>query len=431
VLVGKRILLGVTGGIAAYRACELARLLVKEGAQVQVVLTERAAHFVTPLTFTALTGNTAVVDEFPRSGDPDGQSDDVYAHLNLPRGIDCFVVAPATADSLARFALGLADNLLSTAYLANTAPVVIAPAMNVRMWEHQAVQANVATLKGRGHTIVEPGAGMLACGDVGAGRLAEPEQILAHINGLMGTDTGGDLAGRRIVVTAGGTREYLDPVRFITNASSGNLGLAVARELAGRGALVDLVETGLEVPDDMASLLDSRIRALTAFDLQSTLSRLFPAADGLVMLAAVADYSPTQYSSRKRKKDGGLWNVELSQTPDVLASITATRRPGQLVAGVSLEDDDWIKRGQVKAQTKGADVMLAVELSAEPPFGKGRLQCALVSAAEVLAPPRLREKSQAAGLIAQWLAEGFDKLAPADEQPASPDTQAVQPLSQE
>jgi len=259
-LDGRRVLLGVTGGIAAYKACELTRLLIREGATVQAVLTPNAARFVTPLTFAALTGCTAPVDEFAEAcGEP---GIDIFQHLSLSREIDCYVIAPATANTLAKLANGLAGNLVCGAYLSCEAPVVIAPAMNVRMWEHPAVQANLDTLRRRGNTIIAPGLGDLACGDTGAGRLAElPDVFAAVVEACDKAEQqspppdaeappelpSSDLVGKRIIVTAGGTREHIDPVRFITNASTGQLGLSVISELAQRGAVVTLIDTGLAV----------------------------------------------------------------------------------------------------------------------------------------------------------------------------------------
>jgi len=423
-LAGKTILLGVSGGIAAYKACELARLLQREGANVRVVLTPHAAQFVTPLTFTALTGHSAAVDEFPSLGQaPEG---DVYAHLNLPRGVDCFVIAPASATTLSRLATGLADNLLAAAYLSCVAPVVLAPAMNVRMWQHPATQANIATLRSRGHVIVEPGVGELACGDQGAGRLAElPEIFAAVVHAATGKGSApgaaaddaakiklapGDLAGRRVIVTAGGTREYLDPVRFITNASSGTFGQSVAAELVRRGAKVELIDTGIELPSGIEGQLAARQIVRTAFDLQAMLAKRLPKAEALVMLAAVADYGPAKYIQNKRKKDGHAWSLELVETPDVLAGI-GQQRPagaaGPLLIGVSLEDTDWIERARAKAASKGVDLMIAVELGADLPFGERRMNCALVTPGEVLAAPEQRSKTEAARLVADWLAQRF------------------------
>ncbi|MCH7472395.1 bifunctional phosphopantothenoylcysteine decarboxylase/phosphopantothenate--cysteine ligase CoaBC [bacterium] len=429
---GSRILLGVCGGIAAYKACELARMLMRKGMRVQVVLTPHAAQFVTPLTFAALTGEDALIDEFspPKEAGSVGEAkaagaagSDVYAHLNASREINCFVIAPVSASTLAKLASGLADNLLTAAYLSNVAPVVIAPAMNTRMWEHPAVQANVATLKKRGDIVVDPGEGELACGDEGGGRLAELDVITAAVAdgvgeraGATGVHTSPDadpgaaangLAGKRIVVTAGGTREYLDPVRFITNASSGRLGFLVAEELLGRGAEVDLVEAGVLAPGHVAARLARRASVQTSFDLEQAMSDSMEGADALVMLAAVTDYGPANYLTHKRKKDGSPWALELVETQDVLSAAARARKPGQVLIGVSLEDADWLERAVKKTAAKGVDMMLAVELGADLPFAEAKLNCALVDAKHVLLAPAYREKEEVAGCIADWLAEWF------------------------
>jgi phosphopantothenoylcysteine decarboxylase/phosphopantothenate--cysteine ligase len=418
-LAGRRILVGVCGGIAAYKSCEFVRMLQREGAEVRVVLTPAAARFVTPLTFSALSGAPAPVEEFPEAGStPQG---DVYAHLNLTREIDCYVIAPATANTLARLATGQADHLVAACYLSCEAPVVVAPAMNYRMWQHPAVQENVEALRRRGCTIVEPDTGELACGDEGPGRLADLREVFAAVLEAVQTSAAdgagaspasvaepllpaGDLSGRRIVVTAGGTREYLDPVRFLTNASSGRLGLGMVAELARRGASVELIDTGIDVDVAIESQLAARDVARTAFDMMSALSRRMETADGLIMLAAVADYGPANYISSKRKKDGSAWMVELTETPDILAGIAAQRRPGQALIGVSLEDTDWINRAMKKTQSKGVDLCIAVELGADLPFGDRRMRCALVDAEQVVQQEELRDKAQIARLTADWLA---------------------------
>lgn len=418
-LNGRRILVGVCGGIAAYKACELVRHLMREGAAVQVVLTPAAARFVTPLTFAALTEQAAPVDEF--TVDPQ-TSPDLYPHLELTRGIDCFAIVPATANTIAKLAVGLADNLLSAAALSCEAPLVIAPAMNYRMWQNSAVQENLATLRQRGHTIVEPEAGELACGDYGLGRLAEVPEVFAQISQAISSASvaqapgetrniasqlgrpAGDLAGKRVVVTAGGTREYLDPVRFLTNASTGRLGLSLVSELARRGAIVELIDTGIEVDIAVESQLADREIVRTSFDLQAALARRMPAANALVMLAAVADYAPSSFKNSKHKKDGTPWIIELAETPDVLATTAKARTPGQLLVGVSLEDTDWLARGMKKVALKGVDLNIAVELSADLPFGEERMHCALVDAETIIAPAERRPKAEVAALVADWLA---------------------------
>jgi phosphopantothenoylcysteine decarboxylase/phosphopantothenate--cysteine ligase len=441
-LSGKRILVGVCGGIAAYRTCELVRELIKQGAEVQCVLTPHAAEFVAPLTFQALTGRPALIEEFPAD---DGEAvADPYAHLNVTRGIDCFVIAPATAATLADLAQGRAGNLLTSSYLSCEAPVVLAPAMNVRMWNHAAVKANVATLTARGHRIVQPGTGELACGDVGAGRLAEIGEIAAAVVSVVSGKTGSPavanlqakradssspiaegnnnqvtapavtasqaLRGRQFIVTGGGTREYLDPVRYITNASTGTLALAVAEALLDAGAEVQLIATELAIPVELGHRLDANTGVRTAYDLQQAIAEALPQADGLVMLAAVADYSPAKYSSSKRKKDGAPWAVELAETPDILKSLAAARKPGQLFIAVSLEDEDWLARAVKKAEAKHVQLMLAVELGADLPFGDRKLQCALFAGSAQVLPPGRRDKREIAAAIAAWLEGHYAKV---------------------
>ena len=421
-LADRRILVGVCGGIAAYKACELVRMFIREGAAVQAVLTPNAARFVAPLTFAALTGRSAPAEEFAEEAEGE---EGIYAHLALSRDIDCLVIAPATANTLAKLAAGLADNLLTGAYLSCVAPVVIATAMNVRMWQHPAVQDSVATLRARGHWIVAPGTGELACGDIGGGRLAELVDIFAAVvqsidggsadEGLQDSAArtteeqvpAGSLAGKRIIVTAGGTREYLDPVRFLTNASTGQLGLCIVAELTRHGATVELVDAGLNVDIAMESRLADRAIVRTAYDMQAEVTRRMASADALVMLAAVADYGPSSYSSTKRKKDGMPWVVELTETPDILAGVAEGRKPGQVLVGVSLEDQDWLERGMKKAAAKHVDLNIAVELGADLPFGDNRVHCALVTAEQVVAPAAQRAKSEVARLVADWLVTRF------------------------
>jgi phosphopantothenoylcysteine decarboxylase/phosphopantothenate--cysteine ligase len=415
-LADRTLLLGVTGGIAAYKACELARMFIREGARVRCVLTPGAARFVTPLTFSALSGQAALVDEFAAAAADPAQT---YAHLDLSRGIDCCVLAPLSANTLAKLAHGIADNLLTSALLACPLPIVAAPAMNSRMWANPAVQDNVALIRRRGIAVVEPAAGELACGDTGAGRLAPLEDIFARTvelataprpvaaeSGAAGVATG-SLSGRRIIVTAGATREYLDPVRFMTNASSGRLGLTLAQVLADAGAEVELIGCGLVPEPALQAQLAGFHRVEDAAGLLAALEERLPAADGLVMLAAVADYTPAAVAETKHKKDGQPWTVELAETPDILATLAGTRRPGQLLVGVSLEDTDWLARGMKKAAAKHVELNIAVELGDTRPFGDSRMHCALVTAEGVVEPPRERDKRTLAGMVARWLAARF------------------------
>jgi phosphopantothenoylcysteine decarboxylase/phosphopantothenate--cysteine ligase len=334
-----RILLGVTGGIAAYKACTLVRLLVRAGHDVHPVLTAGARRFVTEETFLALARRR--------------KSDDPYPHLEP---FDLLVVAPLTANTLARLAHGLADDVLTEAALAHFGPLLVAPAMNVRMWEHPATQANVATLRARGVELVGPEAGGLAEGDVGTGRMAEPEAIAARVESLLGGPSGGSLRGRRVLVSAGGTREPLDAVRFVGNRSSGRMGVALAEEARRRGAEVTLLAANLAVPAPPGVGV---VETPTAADLErEALAR--GDSDVILMAAAVADYRPADVRTGKRPKDGATWSVELEPTSDVLAQLGTGRRPGQVLVGFAADGADagGLDRAREKRVAKGADVFV-------------------------------------------------------------------------
>lgn len=326
-----RILLGVSGGIAAYKACELCRLLVKAGHDVYPLPTPGAERFVTAETFFALARKE-------RSAEP-------YPHL---RRADLLVVAPATANTLAKLAYGLADNLLTEAALAHAGPVLVAPAMNTRMWEHPATQANLATLRARGVHVVGPEAGELAEGEIGLGRMSEPEAIAARIDEVLGTAKRGPLAGRRVLVSAGGTREPLDAVRFVGNRSSGLMGTELAAEAARRGAAVTLLAANLSVPPPDGVEL---VQTPTAADLlREALAR--GDADVVIMAAAVADYRPAEALAGKRPKDSNSWRVDLEPTADVLAELGSRREDGQVLVGFAADTGE---RGLARAREKLAN----------------------------------------------------------------------------
>jgi phosphopantothenoylcysteine decarboxylase/phosphopantothenate--cysteine ligase len=333
-----RILLGVTGGIAAYKACTLVRLLVRAGHDVDPVLTPAAERFVTAETFLALARR-------PRSAD-------LYPHLEHH---DLLVVAPLTANTLARLAHGLADDVLTEAALAHDGPVLVAPAMNPRMWAHPATQANVAMLRARGVELVGPAEGELAEGDVGVGRMAEPEEIAARVEELLaGAGRTGPMQGRRVLVTAGGTREPLDAVRFVGNRSSGRMGVALAEEARRRGADVTLLAANLAVAAPGGVTV---VETPTAADLErEALARAD--ADVIVMAAAVADYRPAKTREDKRPKDGDPWTVELEPTRDVLTALGASRRPGQVLVGFAADGASGIDRAREKLRAKGADLFV-------------------------------------------------------------------------
>jgi phosphopantothenoylcysteine decarboxylase/phosphopantothenate--cysteine ligase len=333
-----RVLVGVTGGIAAYKACTLVRLLVKAGHDVFPLVTAGAERFVRAETFFALARKA--------------RSEDPYPHLERA---DLLVVAPLTANTLARLAHGLADDLLTEAALAHAGPLLVAPAMNVRMWEHPATRANAATLRARGVHFVGPVEGDLAEGESGMGRMAEPETIAAAVEELLAGRHSDTLAGRRVLVSAGGTREPLDAVRFLGNRSSGRMGTAIAEEARRRGAEVTLLAANLAVPEpDGVEVVETP----TAADLErEALSRAD--ADVIVMTAAVADYRPAAPSSAKRPKDDARWQVELEPTTDVLATLGAARRPGQVLVGFAADGaEPGLSRAREKRQVKNADLVV-------------------------------------------------------------------------
>jgi len=340
-----RILLGVTGGIAAYKTCTLVRLLVRAGHDVYPIVTKAAEDFVTARTFFALA----------RRSPEDGP----YPHLERA---DLLVVAPLTANTLARLAHGLADDLLTEAALAHPGPVLVAPAMNSRMWEHPATQANVATLRARGVEIVGPAAGELAEGETGVGRMAEPEDIAARIQELLSGADGstGPLRGRRVLVSAGGTREPLDAVRFVGNRSSGRMGVALAEEARRRGADVTLLAANLAVPPPAGVAV---VETPTAQDLErEALARRD--ADVIVMAAAVADYRPAAPRQDKHPKDGATWSIELEPTADVLAALGETRREGQVLVGFAADGaEGGLERAREKRARKHADLFVFNDVS--------------------------------------------------------------------
>jgi phosphopantothenoylcysteine decarboxylase/phosphopantothenate--cysteine ligase len=335
-----RILLGVTGGIAAYKACTLVRLLVRAGHDVHPLVTRGARRFVAEETFFALARKT--------------RSDDPYPHL---RRADLLVVAPLTAHTLARLAAGLADDVLTEAALAHDGPVLVAPAMNSRMWSHPATQANVATLRARGVELVGPVEGELAEGEEGYGRMAEPEAIAARVEELLGTagGGGGGLSGKRVLVSAGGTREPLDLVRFIGNRSSGRMGVALAQEARLRGAEVTLLAANLSVPTPPGVTV---VDTPTAAELErEALGRAD--ADVIVMAAAVADYRSRGVSESKRPKDGKPWVLELEPTADVLAALGRSRREGQVIVGFAADGaESGLERARSKREEKHADLVV-------------------------------------------------------------------------
>jgi len=349
-----RILLGVCGGVAAYKAAELTRELQRRGAEVQVVMTAGAERFVTPLTFAALSGRQVLgsiwepgVAEVACEGA--GEFD--IEHIRVAQEIDALVIAPATANTIAKMAHGLADDLLSTICLATTAPVWIAPAMNVNMWQHAATQENLATLRARGVRVVEPGAGYLACGMVGAGRLAEVEEIADAVFARR------DLVGETFLITAGGTREPIDPVRFLGNRSSGKMGMAFAVAAVSRGAKVLLVTAA---SGDVAGC--ETVRVNTAAEMQTAVLGLLPRATVVVMAAAVADYRVAEVAGQKLKKRDGM-TLELVRNEDILQRVVAEKMSGTVVIGFAAETERVVEEGRRKLREKGVDAIVANDVS--------------------------------------------------------------------
>ena len=346
-LDGRRILLGITGSIAAYKAAVLCRLLKTAGADVRVVMTPLAKQFITPLTMATLSKNPILVEFF----DPENGA--WNSHVALGEWADCYLIAPATANTLAKMATGVADNLLLTTYLSARCPVVVAPAMDLDMYAHEATQQNLRTLAARGVRIVEPEEGELASGLQGKGRMAEPDRIAAFVGGLL-DEKKKTLAGKRLIVTAGATIEAIDPVRFISNHSSGKMGYAIAGELAARGAAVTLVtgRTSLPTPAGV-----ERVDVLSAAEMYEAAVGTFGASDGAVMCAAVADYTPAHVSDTKIKKgDGGL-TIELRRTRDIAAELGA-RKGGRVLVGFALETDDEEAHAEAKLTKKNFDFIV-------------------------------------------------------------------------
>lgn len=350
-LQGKCVLLGVTGGIAAYKMANVASALVKAGAQVHVVMTENATQFITPLTFETLTNNRCVVDTFAR----DFQYD--VTHISLAKQADLILVAPATANVIAKLAHGIADDMLTTVVLAARCRKLIAPAMNTAMLENPITQDNLRTLAGYGFGIIQPASGLLACRDVGSGKLPEPEVLLDHIARELARPK--TLAGVRVTVTAGPTQESLDPVRYLTNHSSGRMGYAIAREAMLRGAEVTLISG----PVDLAPVPFVDVRPVTtAADMLRAIQDALPKTDILIKAAAVADYRPASVADDKLKKQDGDLSIPLARTSDILGWVAQHRHPGLFVCGFSMETQNMLENSRAKLDRKHLDMIVANNL---------------------------------------------------------------------
>ncbi|MFP4347079.1 MAG: bifunctional phosphopantothenoylcysteine decarboxylase/phosphopantothenate--cysteine ligase CoaBC [Thermodesulfobacteriota bacterium] len=346
-LQDKQLILGVCGGIAAYKSVELLRLMTKQGARVRVVMTRHAGEFVAPLTFEALSGEPVCIDLFDRT-----DRDASIRHIDWAQEADAAVIAPATANLVAKLANGTADDALSTFLLAMICPVLVCPSMNTHMYQHPSVQRNLDRLKTDGHRVLEPGAGQLACGTVGPGRLPEPEQILDR---LIARLTPKDLAGKRVLVTAGPTREFIDPVRFISNPSSGKMGFAVAAAAEHRGAEVTLVTgpTRLSDPADIRT-----IRVVSAREMAEAVFDHFEAADIIIKTAAVSDYSPRETADHKIKKGAEEMDLVLQKNIDILRTLGGRKRPNQFLAGFAAETQDLRENACKKMVEKNLDLIV-------------------------------------------------------------------------
>ncbi|MEZ0068646.1 phosphopantothenoylcysteine decarboxylase/phosphopantothenate--cysteine ligase [Streptacidiphilus sp. MAP12-20] len=372
---GKNVVLGVSGGIAAYKACELLRRLTESGHSVRVVPTASALHFVGEATWSALSGKPASTEVW--------ESVHEVPHVRIGQHADLLVIAPATADILAKAAHGLADDLLTNTLLTARCPVVFAPAMHTEMWEHPATQENVATLRRRGAVVIEPAVGRLTGVDTGKGRFPDPEAIFELCRRVLARGTAAvaaDLADRHVVVSAGGTREPLDPVRFLGNISSGRQGYAIAAVAAARGAKVTLVAANTELPDPAGVDV---VRVGTALELRQAVLTAAATADAVVMAAAVADFRPAEFVAKKIKKVDGVdpAPVALVRNPDVLAELSAERlRPGQVVVGFAAETDDALAHGRAKLARKGCDLLVVNEVGEDRAFGSANNEALVLGA---------------------------------------------------
>ena len=388
-LAGARVLLGVTGGIAAYKAAELARELMRAGAEVQPLLTESGERMVSRATFAALTGRRVPASVWD---DPAG-----VEHVALARWGQVLVVAPATAHTLARLAAGLADDLLTNVALAFGGPVVIAPAMHTEMWEHPATQASLQTLEARGVRVVPPASGPLTSGDVGPGRLAELDDLVAGVTAALAPSEAGGLAGTRVLVSLGGTREPLDPVRYLGNRSSGRMGAAIVAEALRRGAEVAAVAAATAVDPPAGARL---VRVETAQQLYDAVLAEAGTQDVLIMAAAVADFRPKRVAEGKLKKDQGVPEVVLEPTPDTLAELGRRRRPDQVLVGFAAETGDHLAGARRKLEAKHLDLVVLNHVEgANSAFGADDADAYLVDAGTVEELPRTSKAAIAARLL--------------------------------
>ena len=356
----RTIVLGVTGSIAAYKIASLASMLVKQHASVHVIMTQNATNFINPITFETLTGHKCLVDTFDRNFEFQVE------HVSLAKQADLMLIAPASANVIGKMAHGIADDMLTTTVLACKAPVYVSPAMNTNMYENPIVQDNLRTLEKYGMKVIDPASGYLACGDTGAGKMPEPQTLFAYIEAELAHKK--DLSGKRILITAGATQEALDPVRYLTNHSTGKMGYALAKAAMVRGAQVTLVsgQTNLEPP-----LFVDLVPIISAQDMYEAVESRFDETDVLIMAAAVADYRPKEYVDQKIKKKTGDNVLELARTTDIIGTLSARKKPGQFLCGFSMETEHMLENSKKKLQKKHLDMIVANNLRTEGAgFGK-------------------------------------------------------------
>lgn len=406
-----KIALGVSGGIAAYKAAEIVRHLQERGVRVQVVMTAAAQEFVRPLTFAALSGEKVITSMFGSSAE-EPNLDSAVEHISVAQSIDCLLVAPATADVIAKFAQGIANDFLSTLYLATTAPVVIAPAMNVNMWQHPATQANLEILRQRGVHVVEPDSGYLACGMIGAGRLAEPEQIVAATLARLGVTQ--DLADETVLVTAGPTHEPIDPVRYLGNRSSGKMGYALAEAALRRGAKVILVSgpTAIQPPGAADTVFVE-----TAQQMRAAVLERWEQASFVIMAAAVGDYHVANAANEKIKRDGAM-ALQLEPNPDILADLGSLRhvsgKPSPILIGFAAETENGLENARAKLTKKHVDAIVLNDVSrSDIGFNSDRNEITIVTAGETVQVPEASKLE-----IAQQILEFALRLRANREAPA-------------
>lgn len=393
-LKGKTVVLGVTGGIAAYKSAALTSLLVKAGAQVQVIMTEHARQFIAPLTFESLTGRRCLTDTFDRNHEYSTE------HVELAKEADVVMIAPATANIIAKIAHGMADDMLTTTVLACDCPKIVAPAMNTRMYENPVTQDNMRKLEEYGMTIAHPTSGHLACGDIGKGKMLEPEELFQYI--LMACAFEKDMAGKHVLVTAGATQEALDPVRYITNHSSGKMGYSLAKISALRGAEVVLVSghTALAAP-----LFAERVSVTSAEDMFRAVTERSEWADIIIKAAAVADYRPAAVSSEKIKKSDDQMSIGLERTQDILGYLGAHKRDGQFLCGFAMETQDLLENASQKLKKKNADMIVANNLKVTGAGFAGDTNVVTLITKNGAEEQELMSKEEVAGVILDKIIE--------------------------